>query len=546
MPSREYRPMIDALESRRLFATNSPLAINFNDEALWDGNFDVAVAQAQALGVKAVRLWFGFDSYDSRPNTWDPVSPYGAVSAGEVAPEDAYLDAMPTVMKRAFQLKRLGFTVLGVLQSDYAEAPTSAAQARAFVRHLMDNGESPDSPVKLKDVIDYWEIGNEPDSGSYWSPSSSNKTTGLKSYVDNWLIPAATELNANGDNEPVVSAGVSYSPTDLKTIIDEISAQKAWGVVDYLGFHPYGVVNSTTNDIAKNTATAVGYANAVGRTLMATEWNIRGFGNTGANDAVWAQTMDTVYRQTILPNYDLSFYFALVNNWAARGGTTSARPGGLLKHVSPVSVTPSSPILDLRTYFNSPLVAADPFYSTFKSWTVGSISGVVTNQVAGQTVSGISVYVDLNANSKLDSGEPTTTTTSTGAYTLNYFADEVPTNWYNVRIVTPAGSTAVVDSVSAYLSGATNPGVNFTIKGAAASATASISGYLWNDGNADGLFNGLDTFTGAEPSSSIPTATANSTAARRASPAPPAAPTPSPAWRRARTTSPASSRAAIA
>ncbi|MGN6626085.1 MAG: hypothetical protein ACTHLN_05650, partial [Tepidisphaeraceae bacterium] len=359
---------LDFLEPRRLLASQNPVAINFNDEALWDENFATAVQQAKSLGVTAVRIWYGFDNYDARPNAWDPVAPYGGITMGTVPADTPWLDPSPRVMQRAFQLHDAGFSVLMVLQNNTGTPPTSDQQVRGLVDYLMTAKQTPDGTRDLADVIDYWEIGNEPDSASYWQPSGVNKSNGLKAYVDNFLIPAAQELHSYLPTpEKVVSAGVSYSPNDLRTVLTELNTQNAMSLVDYVGFHPYGTYDprnaNIPNTIQTNTQLAVQYASAYGKQLFATEWSVRGFGNTGANDATWAQAIDDEYKNVILPNYAIAYYFTLVNNWAGRGGSTSARPGGLLKHVSPVAVTPTSPIPDLFTYYTSPLVPADPFYS---------------------------------------------------------------------------------------------------------------------------------------------------------------------------------------
>ena len=501
MSSQNLRPMVDGLEARRLFAGVAPVAINFNDEALWSNNFAAAAKQAKALGVQSVRLWFGFTGYDSRPNAWDPVSPFGAVTAGEIPASEAHTDGLPTVMTRAFQLKRMGFTVLAVVSPNDTEAPESAAAAKGFIRHLMDATETPDSKQTLKDVVDAWEIGNEVDSPTYWKPSAANKVAGLKNYVDSWLIPASEELHSGPRDqwEKVVSAGVSYNPNDLKTILDELTAQGAKDAIDYAGFHPYGVWTSTNHEITTNSEKAKRFADAFGTKLIATEWNIRGLGNAGANNAAWAVAMDQAYREAILPNFDTAYYFALVNNWAARGGATSARPGGLLKHNTTAAVTPTSPVLDLRAYYKSSLAPAEPFYSTFNNWQYGSVSGTVTSQLppgTGATAVPVSVYIDVNKNGMQDGTEPRVLTDASGAYKITYSVRDVPPGAYAVRLSLPGSVKAVVGGVNIALTNAKQYAGPLSVI-APPGPLSSISGYLWNDGNGDGLMNNADTYTGA-------------------------------------------------
>ncbi|MDB5325071.1 MAG: Cna B-type [Phycisphaerales bacterium] len=497
MSGRSSIVSMDALESRRLFTASLAVGVNFNDEALWDKNFDTAVAQAKALGVQTVRLWMGFNNYEDRPNAWDPVPPFGTLLPGEVATSVPQQLRLQLEMKRAFDLKRAGFNVLAVLNNNYGNAPTSASQVTGLMQYLINAPDLPGSSFTLGQAIDSWEVGNEPDSSTFWKPSATSKTTGLKSYVDDFLIPAAQVLKAGG--ERVISAGVSYSPTDMKAILDELTAKNALSLIDSVGFHPYGAYdpnNPSNNPILSATNAAVYYAKQVGKTVTATEWNIRGYGTSGASDATWAKAADQIYRNVILPNYDANYYFCLINNWAGRGGTTSARPGGLLKHTTDLDTVPSSSIAKLQSYYESPLVAAEPFYSMFKAWqsigqpttpaATGSVSGTVTNQTAGAAVPAMKVYIDVNKNSILDATEPSATTASNGTYTLSYSASVVPNGTYTMRLQLPTGTTGIMGSITRTLTTAVaTTGANFTIKTTgnvpSGVTTGSISGVLWQD-----------------------------------------------------------------
>ena len=477
---------IDALEPRRLLAGRAAVGINFNDEALWDKNFDTTVAQAKALGVQTVRVWMGFNSYDDRPNAWDPVPPFGTVLPGEPTPAVPQQLRLQLEMKRAFDLKRAGFNVLAVLNNNYGNAPTSTTQVKAFVRYLMNAPETPGSTFTLAQAIDSWEVGNEPDSVTFWKPSGTNKTTGLKSYVDNFLIPAAQELKAGA--ERVLSGGVSYSAQDMKAILDELSAQGSLGLIDSVGFHPYGAYNPNnpnSNPIRDSTNAAVYYAKAYGKTVTATEWNIRGFGTSGASDALWAQAADTIYRTVIQPNYDASYYFCLINNWLGRGGTTSARPGGLLDHTTNLDTTPTSSIPQLQSYYESPLAPAEPFYSTFKAWQYGNVSGAVTD-TARAAVPASTVWIDVDNDGIVDAGEPATTTDAGGAYSLKYSVRDVPGGTYTIRLLPPAGTTAITGSVSRALANlGTVTDANFVVTTTGGlptpATTGKLSGVVWQD-----------------------------------------------------------------
>ena len=257
------------------------------------------------------------------------------------------------------------------------------------------------------------------------------------------------------------------------------------------------------------TLQAKAYASVYGKSLIATEWNVRGFGNAGANDPQWAAAIDYEYRNVIEPNYSVAYYFALINNWSARGGSISARPGGLLGHASPVSVTPASSVADLTAYYNSALVAADPFYTTFMSWQMASVSGTVAETAGGQTPSTV-VYVDANNNGQLDVGEASTTTTTDGSYRLTYSISSVTPGPNPIRIVTPATYAAGADTVLADLEPLTSiSGINFAITApppvfppvippditlptdpvtppvVAVPTTGSLAGRLWLDADGD-------------------------------------------------------------
>ena len=92
---------VESLESRQLLTAEHPVAINFNDEALWDGNFTAAVSQAKTLGVTAVRVWIGFSSYDQRPNAWDAVPAFGDKTTSATA------SSAPSVGNAARNIKNI-------------------------------------------------------------------------------------------------------------------------------------------------------------------------------------------------------------------------------------------------------------------------------------------------------------------------------------------------------------------------------------------------------------------------------------------------------
>ena len=111
-------------------------------------------------------------------------------------------------------------------------------------------------------------------------------------------------------------------------------------------------------------------------------------------------------------------------------------------------------------------------FTDTKSVIGGSVSGTVTNGLAGETV-----YLDSNNNSKFDAGELSTTTTATGAYSIA----NAPAGATIVRQVLPTGYTQVTPS------GGT--GIHVTVTGGGAlvnenfidkapASTGSISGTI--------------------------------------------------------------------
>ena len=110
--------------------------------------------------------------------------------------------------------------------------------------------------------------------------------------------------------------------------------------------------------------------------------------------------------------------------------------------------------------------------------TTGSVAGTVTGSVAGETV-----FLDANNNGVLDSGELSTTTSSTGAFN---FAN-VPAGSYVLRQVLPTGYTQTTPAGNAGIAITLSAGaalVNENFVDAAPVATGgSISGTVFNDAN---------------------------------------------------------------
>jgi hypothetical protein len=114
-----------------------------------------------------------------------------------------------------------------------------------------------------------------------------------------------------------------------------------------------------------------------------------------------------------------------------------------------------------------------------------SISGAVSKVVSGTTSAdaGVTVYLDLKDSGSLASGDPSTTTGSTGAYSFTGLA---PGTYY-LREVVPTGYTQTSPGSSpttiTLTAGKAATGENFTDTAATVAATGSISGEVYSDVN---------------------------------------------------------------
>jgi hypothetical protein len=68
------------------------------------------------------------------------------------------------------------------------------------------------------------------------------------------------------------------------------------------------------------------------------------------------------------------------------------------------------------------------------------LTGIVTN--AGKPLKGATVYLDINDDGKLDTGDISTTTVANGTYRLSYTPPENDNQTYRVSVIAPAGLTA--------------------------------------------------------------------------------------------------------
>jgi len=276
-------------------------------------------------------------------------------------------------MKRAFELKQKGFKVILTVSIKDPRAPETTQSVTDMFQFLMDSRRNEDGTgMKLKDAVDAWEVNQEVDIAGNWNPGGVDRADNLRQYVNLELIPAAAALHAGDDVknwEKIISSSVSFRPDDLRAILTEAQAQNALHHIDYAGYHPYGryIPSENINELKTRVDGAVAVAKEFGKPLAATEWNVRGYPTDGSRNEEWAQAIDYAYRNLIAPNFGIAVYYTLANDFAGRGGRTSARPAGLLKHDTTLVVTPQSSIDELLAWYRTPLVKSEPFYTTFET-----------------------------------------------------------------------------------------------------------------------------------------------------------------------------------
>lgn len=123
--------------------------------------------------------------------------------------------------------------------------PTKASDTRDCFNRTLD---------LAGDCIDFWEIGNEPNSSGYWPSQNPSK------FVDLVGNPAYEVLHAAG--KQIVSASVTYDVSFVQKLLS------AGLVMDYVGFHPYRETASALKSLMASLVAVTG-----SRKIALTEWN---------------------------------------------------------------------------------------------------------------------------------------------------------------------------------------------------------------------------------------------------------------------------------
>jgi hypothetical protein len=258
-------PMVEDLESRQ-FLSAAGLGVNVNDGS--SATMKKAIPVLKRLGVTSVRIWVGVSNFNS--HAWNGT------------------------LQRAVDYGNAGFDVMVAVVPNGGKVPNAAA-VKGWFQWAVGN-------ASLKNAVDRWQIGNEPDHKNYWNGT-------LSQYVTNFLKPAAEALRPKG--EPVVSAGPSWNAEDVRKMINA----GMLNYVDYVGYHPYAKGVALQKQRISEIRAVVGGR----KPIIASEWNVRGLeGNKSAWAAAVKQTMPN-----ISANFARNYYFALV----AKSGTMAGQAG---------------------------------------------------------------------------------------------------------------------------------------------------------------------------------------------------------------------------
>jgi hypothetical protein len=216
------------------------------------GQITQALADFKSTNAKSVRVWLSIAT--SSTGGWNTTSP---VEASSVAAIKTY--------------KQNGFLMVAALVPENGIAPTDASQVNAVIDYVMTTSG-------LKDVVDIWELGNEPDHATYWA------STDIADYTKKYLIPAGKRIHQMYGKK-TANAPPSWNWQDVKTMFttEDPDAPGTYAVsyVDYANLHFYG---SSMSDISDKLDSFATYAKTVQKPTMATEWSM----NNPGNDADWA------------------------------------------------------------------------------------------------------------------------------------------------------------------------------------------------------------------------------------------------------------------
>jgi hypothetical protein len=439
---------IEQLEDRQLMSASFKIGIGVNDAS--SSFMNAASGKLKGLGVQTVRLWYSTD-FNSK--------------------------SINGVLQRAIDYGNKGFDVMLEVAPKGGKQYSSSAITSWFNWAM---GQS-----SLKNAVDRWEIGNEPDHSQYWQGS-------LSQYVNNLLKPSYNVLHAHG--EQVVSAGPSWDPGDVQEMINA----GMLNVTDYVGFHPYASgVSGVESSLSKIKSVVQGR-----KPLVASEWNVRGL---EGNASAWSSAVKQVYA-------DVANTFAINYYYAATKSSTPAGPGGIMYSDGSANTLFYNAFASFKNGGSGSASSSSSSGNTASAGT-GKITGTLWNDSDGdgtwdsnETNTGSrTVFIDSNGNGKLDSGEKSTTSNSSGQYTFS----GLKAGTYKISRVFPSGYH-MSNSSSSYITVNLNAGQTFSnanigttdksgssYSSGSSSSTGKITGTLWNDSNGNGKWDNGEKATGS-------------------------------------------------
>lgn len=432
---------LEKLETRRLLAAVYDIGININD-----GTSDIknkAIPVLKELGAKTVRVWF---SPNFKSRSWEGP------------------------LQRALDYSSAGFDVMMIISTPSGQV-TNATDVKNWFNWALTNSS-------LKNAVDRWQIGNEVDKSQYWKGS-------LSSYVNNFLKPASEVLRSKG--EKVVSASVSWNPQDVATMI----GYGMLNFVDFVGYHPYGNSVSQIQSRVKQINNIV----AGRKPIIASEWNVRGYEN---NKIEWAKQVREV-APIIRDNFAYNYYFAVLNTTR-----TPAGPAGVM---------------------NSNGTKTDFFYKLKEGMSRSSGSDNTENEASSiPSVAKITVYTE--DGTKIIDSLTSGSTIDLSKYSSRRltFVVTVSSGTSSVRLT--IGSTGITENNPPYqltdfavysgsytltatpyskdnLGGTKGSTRTYSFKvinspsTSSSTSQGSISGYLWNDTDGDGVVDSNEGRTGS-------------------------------------------------
>jgi uncharacterized delta-60 repeat protein len=292
-------------------------------------------------------------------------------------------------------------------QPRYLE-PTELRSPKVFgtwYQTLSEAQISKSDSTSVTKVLDFWEIGNEPNHGlgAYW-PVDTTQADGIDlemdSYIDHDLIPAYNVLSKI--HEPVIGAGLASGSLDQFNELNNQPGPRFHQYsdhVDYLNFHPYGIWDRPAKDLTPQAevldfTTAMYGDGTVTKPFVITEYNLSDYNHAFAPDPN-PNPFDAAEQQGVVNDLDVArtamlavpavqqhcawiYYYRLIaQDRTTRGALFYPRPDG-----------------------KNPDLPLPPLYDMFKRWAKGSLASGTAATSKGVVNLGATAGIDAIATQK--------------------------------------------------------------------------------------------------------------------------------------------------